>query len=141
VIEGKSSAGSKLLRSRTVVEGEKKVALECPIAGARNPSNNVKYMWTLNGNVVGNTTRRYQTGTDLYFTNVLREYDEGIFGCWELKSYAPGDAPPSHSIQLRTICKLIDTLSVRLKCLESLKSENRFSLNLNELPRLHIYLP
>ncbi|GFY64795.1 ig-like domain-containing protein, partial [Trichonephila inaurata madagascariensis] len=53
------------------------VTLECGVSNSKH----VVFYWTLNGDPVSNTSRRYQEGSNLHFTRVDPAKDIGEFKC------------------------------------------------------------
>ncbi|GBO29629.1 hypothetical protein AVEN_131817-1, partial [Araneus ventricosus] len=53
------------------------VTLECGVSNSRH----VIFYWTLNGDPVSNTSRRYQDGSNLHITRVDPSKDIGEFKC------------------------------------------------------------
>lgn len=51
--------------------------LECNVSNHCN----IQFHWTLNDEIISNTTRRYQNGSNLVITRVNRTLDNGIFHC------------------------------------------------------------
>ncbi|KAJ4442117.1 hypothetical protein ANN_11983 [Periplaneta americana] len=53
------------------------VTLQCEVSNATG----IAYYWQLNGQSIGNTTRRYQRGSNLHITRADRVRDGGQFTC------------------------------------------------------------
>lgn len=93
---------------KTVLDGEKRVTLECAVSDTRN----IQYYWTINGKRMENTTRRHQIGPNLYVARIIREFDSGEFACIAVNS-SSGFSLTSPRISLNIVCEL--TLYINLK--------------------------
>jgi hypothetical protein len=62
--------------------------------------------WTLNNRQIANTTRRYQSGSNLVITSVNRTLDRGDLHC--IATYLrTGIAKESQPAQLSILCELV----------------------------------
>uniref|UniRef100_T1JFK3 Ig-like domain-containing protein n=1 Tax=Strigamia maritima TaxID=126957 RepID=T1JFK3_STRMM len=87
-------------KDASVISGQSTI-LECNVSNTKQ----IIFYWTLNGDTVANTTRRYQDGSNLRITRVNREKDLGEFKCIAMNS-STGFSLFSSGASLNVMCEL-----------------------------------
>lgn len=86
-------------KSQTIQEGGS-VTLECNVSDTRA----ISFSWTLSGQTLRNTTRRYQNGSHLHITRADRGRDSGEFKCIAT-NVSTGFTVASLAATLNILCK------------------------------------
>lgn len=76
------------------------VTLECGVSNSKH----VVFYWTLNGDALANTTRRFQVASNLHITRVDPSKDLGEFKCIAT-NVTTGISLASQGAQLNILCK------------------------------------
>lgn len=82
------------------VRKSQSVTLECGVSNSKQ----VVFYWTLNGDPVANTTRRFQEGSNLHITRADPSEDLGEFKCIATNE-TTGISLASQGAQLNVLCE------------------------------------
>lgn len=91
---------------KTVVDQERRVTLECAVSDARQ----IGFRWSMNGISLHNSSRRYQIGSNLYFSRIERDEDAGEYSC-VATNFSSGHSKTSAPMSMSVICKSISSIA------------------------------